>query len=165
MINYFVIPVLTLLVAYLSRKHIKQGLQDNASWYQHLGKPTWLPHSSILKEAWIFVYLLTAFAVLWFWNVPVFGVQHYIVGALMLVIAGLYVRWTKTFFVSQDLQRSKKIVMVGIVLTLAAIVVMFTASAIAAVIMLPFLIWLVGTYKLLSYQSHQTAPAADLETD
>lgn len=137
--NFIIIPAVIIATAIVGTRYIKQGLD---SWYKHLRKPKWTPPGSLIKEIWIFLYITTALAVLWYWNVPVVSWMHYIVGLLLLVNAYLNATWNKVFFIEHDFEKSYQRIKQLIITAGLAAVLMFFASAIGSLLMLPYIIWL-----------------------
>lgn len=137
--NFVIIPIVIIATAYSGRKYLRAGLKN---WYVNLHKPPWAPSARKVQEIRAFLFILTGFAVLWFWNVPAFTFWQYIVGAILLINAYLNVDWTKTFFFDHNFERSRPR-LIGLLVTAgAASVIMFPISGFAAILMLPYLTWL-----------------------
>ena len=138
--NLIIIPALIITLAYLSRQAIKQGLHP---WYDDLRKPKWTPPAKLIGEIWIFLYVITALAVLWYWNVPVAGWFKYIVGAVLLSNAYFHKTWNEVFFVQHDLAKASQVIKYLLISGLIAVVLMVIDSPIAAFLMLPYILWVV----------------------
>ena len=138
-INFIVIPAITIATAVIGARYSKQGA--TSSWYHNLHKPSWTPQGSTIGEIWIFLYILTTLAFMWYWNVPVFSWVHYIVGAIMLFNAFLNTYWNKLFFVEHNIEKAfKEMKLLNATSVVVAVVMIFQAP-IAAVGMLPYIIW------------------------
>lgn len=144
-INYIVIPLIVALVAVRGVRFTRQGLRP---WYAGLKKPNWTPSGTLIREIWIFIYLLTGFAVLWYWNVPVFGTMHYVVGGILLVNAYMNSEWNKIFFVQQNIAKAYRYMIMMNATTVLATIIIFTQSRIAALFFLPYIIWVAIATKL-----------------
>lgn len=138
-INFLVIPAITIAVAIFGARWSKQGA--TSAWYASLSKPKWTPQGSTIGEIWIFLYVFTTLAFMWYWNVPVFTWLHYVVGVLMLANAILNAYWNKLFFVDRNIAKAfKEMKLMNAIAVLATIVMVFQ-SPIAAIGMLPYIIW------------------------
>jgi tryptophan-rich sensory protein len=143
--NFVIIPAIIALTAYVGTGFTKRGLRN---WYSHLHKPKWTPTGQMIGQIWTILYLLTGFSMLWFWNVPAFGMWQYIVGAIMLVNAYLNAYWNKAFFVEHNFKKSIKWMQYLNATTIAAAVIMFITSHFAALLLVPYIIWVYIATKL-----------------
>ncbi len=143
--NFIIIPAIIIATSYFGVRYAKKGLN---SWYAHLKKPKWTPTGKIIGEIWTFLYVITGFAVMWFWNVPIFSFWHYIVGALLLANAYLNATWNRVFFVEHNFKKAYQRMVYMNVTAIAATVVMIFIAPIAAVFMLPYIVWVAIATKL-----------------
>ena len=145
-INFIVIPAVTIAAAVVGSRFAKQGV--TSSWYKNLKKPKWTPSGSMIGEIWLFLYILTTLAIMWYWNVPVFSYVHYAVGVVLLYNAYLNAYWNKWFFVDHDLPKAlKQMKILNITSVIVSIVMLFQAP-IAVLGMLPYIIWVGVATKL-----------------
>lgn len=144
--NFIIIPAITIATAYVGAKYAKRGAGSN--WYHKLPKPKWAPGGGTIREIWIFLYILTTLAFMWYWNVPVFSYVHYAVGALMLFNAYLNAYWNKLFFVDHNIKKAFQEMKLLNAMTVVVAVVMLFQAPIAAVAMLPYIIWVGIATKL-----------------
>lgn len=144
--NFIVIPAITIWLAVSGSRQTKQGLMP---WFKDLKKPHQVPSGKLIKEIWFFLYIITAGAVMWFWNVPAFGWFQLIVGLVLLANVYYHYTWKKIFFIQHDLAKatnaSKLLFFTGVLAT----VLMIEPSPIAAFLMLPYLIWLLLIYRFM----------------
>ena len=138
-INFIVIPLVTIVTAWQGAKYAKQGA--GSEWYRELPKPKWTPGGGTIREIWIFLYILTTLAVMWYWNVPIFSVFHYFVAAILFYNAYLNAHWNKLFFVEHNIPKALSEMKRMNVAALIATLVMLVQAPIAAVGMLPYIIW------------------------
>ncbi len=143
--NFLIIPAIIAFTAYKGSRFTKRGLHG---WYSHLHKPKWTPTGQMIGQIWTILYLLTGFAMLWFWNVPAFGVWQYVVGAIMLVNAYLNAYWNKAFFVEHNFKKSIKWMQYLNATTIVAAIIMFITSHFAALLLVPYIIWVYIATKL-----------------
>lgn len=136
--NFFVIPAIIAATAYVGTRFTRRGIRQ---WYTHLKKPTWTPSGQTIGQIWTILYLLTGFGILWFWNVPAFGKWQYIVGVILLVNAYLNAYWNKVFFVEHDLNKAIKWMQWLNGTTVLATVIMLPISRFAALLMVPYIVW------------------------
>lgn len=143
--NFFVIPAIIALTAYIGTGFTKKGIKQ---WYNHLKKPKWTPTGATIGQIWTILYLLTGFGILWFWNVPAFGKWQYIVGVILVVNAYLNAYWNKVFFVEHDFKKAYKWMMFLNGTTVLATLVMFPISRFSALLMIPYIVWVGIATKL-----------------
>jgi tryptophan-rich sensory protein len=143
--NFIVIPLVIIATAYLGSRYTKKGLKN---WYGNLKKPSWTPDGKTIGEIWTFLYLLTGFAILWFWNVPKFGWWHYVVGGVLIVNAFLNLYWNKIFFVEHNFSKALKWMKALNITSVIAAVIIFPFSNISAIAFLPYIIWVGVATKL-----------------
>lgn len=142
--NFIVIPAIIIATAIVGGRYTSQGLKP---WYENLKKPKWTPPGSLIGEIWLFLYITTALAVLWFWNVPVFSWVHYVVGAILLANAYLNATWNKVFFVEHNLQKAYKHMNIMNGTTILSAIIMYFSAPIASFLLLPYIIWVgIATY-------------------
>lgn len=145
-ISYILIPVAIAAMAYFGAKFAKQGLGGDG-WHESLRKPSWTPPGALIREIWIFIYVVTGLAILWYWNVPVISWVHFVTAVALLVNFYLNATWNRTFFVEHDLSKAYRHILKLDATTALVIILMFLASPIASMLMLPYLVWLViATY-------------------
>lgn len=137
-ISYIVIPLLTALTAYIGSKYTRAGLRP---WYASLHKPSWTPSGKLIKEIWIFLYLLIAVALLLFWTVTQISTLHYVIAALMLINAYLNATWNKVFFVEHNFAKAYKRMIYLNVTTVIVIVLMWSLYLLPALLLIPYVIW------------------------
>lgn len=148
--NFIIIPAIIIATAVVGSKHVKRGLKP---WYKNLKKPSWTPSGKLIGEIWFFLYIITGFAILWYWNVSYPGWFKYLTGAVLLLNAYLNANWNKIFFVQHDIPGAIKTMKLLNATTVIATVVMFIHSPIASFFMLPYIIW-VSIATRLTKQIH-----------
>lgn len=140
-INFIVIPAITIATAVIGSKYAKRGA--GSQWYSKLPKPKWTPQGGTIGEIWIFLYILTTLAVMWYWNVPVFSWPHYVVGALMLVNAYFNAHWNKLFFVEHNVEKAYKEMKLLNATSVIVALIMLVQATVAGLAMIPYIIWVV----------------------
>lgn len=143
--NFFVVPAVIILTAYIGGRFTRKGIRD---WYSHLKKPSWTPSGKTIGQIWTLLYLLTGFGILWFWNVPVYGITHYVIGIILIVNAYLNAFWNKVFFVEHNFAKAYKWMIFLNATTILVILLMLPKSFIAPVLFIPYVVWVGIATKL-----------------
>lgn len=143
--NFIIIPVVIIATAVIGNKYVKRGLKP---WYRDLKKPTWTPSGKLIGEIWFFLYIVTGFGILWYWNVAYPGWLKYVVAAVLLLNAYLNATWNKVFFVQHDIPGALKTMMYLNATSVLATILIFIHSPIAAFFILPYIIWVSIATKL-----------------
>ncbi len=143
-ISYLIIPIAVALVAYRGTKYTKQGL----SWYGGLRKPNWVPTRKLIKEIWIFLYLLILVSMVLFWTVTQLGVWHWVLLVVMLVNGYLNIIWNRTFFVEHKFAKAYRQVIYLNITTVVAIIIMWPIYLLPALLLTPYVIWVAIAAKL-----------------
>lgn len=136
--NYIIIPLVIIIVAVVGTRYTKQGVD---TWYQEIKKPSWTPSGSLIGAIWTFLYITTGLGILWYWNVPLVSWMHYVAGVILLVNAYLNATWSKIFFVEHNIPLAYKQMNIMNATTILATILMYFASPIASVLMLPYIVW------------------------
>ncbi len=144
-ISYVVIPLLVALTAYVGIKYTKVGLRN---WYPTLRKPSWTPSGKMIREIWIFLYILNMVAILLFWTVTQIGVWHYLLAGVLLVNAYLNATWNKTFFVEHSFAKAYKRMIYLNITTVIAIIIMWPIYLLPALLLIPYVVWVAIATKL-----------------
>jgi tryptophan-rich sensory protein len=145
-ISFIIIPLIIAFTAYKAVSYTKAGFK---SWYVGLRKPSWTPHWNLIKEIWIFLYILIAVAVMLFWIVTVASVWHYVLVAVLLLNAYLNATWMREFFVKHNFSQAYKRMIYWNITTLIAIIIMWPIYLLPALLLIPYLIWAQIATKLI----------------
>ena len=93
--NYFIIPLVTILVALFGNYFTAQGVNG---WYDGLTKPEWTPSGAFIGAMWTFLYVLVTAIVLRFWN-KFKGTNNFrLIIGLFIANAVLNATWSTVFF-------------------------------------------------------------------
>jgi translocator protein len=111
-------------------------------WYRNLDKPDWTPPNWMFPVIWSVLYVLIALAAARVAGVPENDFALWLWG-LQITINTL---WSGVFFGLHQMLAGVMIIMALWVAVLATTVAFWALDVIAAVIMIPYLIW--GTYTL-----------------
>ena len=143
-ISYLIIPILVALMAYRGTKYTKQGL----SWFAGLRKPSWVPPRKLIKEIWIFLYLLILVSMILFWSVTQPGVWHWILLAVMLFNGYMNIIWNRTFFVEHNFAKAYKQMIYLNISTVVAMIIMWPIYLLPALLLIPYVVWVAIATKL-----------------
>lgn len=139
--NYVIIPLIVILVAYAGKQFSEAGLKK---WYKSLKLPAITPDGSIIGAVWTAIYILAAISALIVWNSsmilhddPVFDV----IVSMLFINAVMNVAWNFLFFTLHMIGMSG-ITSVALGLSvLALILLIYPISALAAILLVPYLVW------------------------
>ena len=140
-LNYVIIPLITILVAFAGSQLTQSGLKK---WYKTLKLPSLAPDGSIIGAVWTAIYILAAISALIVWNSsailhddPIFSV----IVSMLFINAVINVSWSFLFF-SLHMIEWAGITSAALGLSvLALIMLIFPISVLAAVLLVPYLVW------------------------
>lgn len=93
-LNYIVIPLVTLGVAWLGNWLTSGGME----WYKTIKLPAWTPPGSVIGFAWTIIFILSTISALIVWNKFSHDKRFAWIIGLFLINAGLNVFWSFLFF-------------------------------------------------------------------
>lgn len=93
--NYFIIPLITILVALFGNYFTAQSVDG---WYQQLTRPEWTPSGGFIGGMWTFIYILVTAIVLIFWNKFKKAKNFKLIIGLFITNAILNATWSMLFF-------------------------------------------------------------------
>lgn len=142
-LNYFVIPLIVFLVAWLGGMITSAGMD----WYETINLPDFTPSGYVIGTVWTIIFILAAISALIVWNRFPRGRRFNWIIGVFLVNAFLNVFWSYLFFGEHLLGLA--IWEAGILAFSVAllIVVLRPFSRLAAILLYPYLFWVVfATY-------------------
>jgi tryptophan-rich sensory protein len=151
----FPIFLMTCAVAGAAGVFFKPG-----QWYRDLDKPAWTPPNWLFPVVWAVLYVLMAWAVTRVASIP----GNELAIALWALQIALNTLWSGVFFGLHRMLAGAAIIALLWLAVLATTVVFWTQDALAALMMVPYLVW--GTYALALNTSvwlrnrHRLLPAA-----
>src|SRR3989344_3946065 len=142
-LNYFLVPLATILVVWAGR--IFSAGSD--SWYQNLKKPKWTPAPAFIATIWTEIFILTCLSALMSINAPQTMTHLKTVIGLYVANAVLNILWSYIFFDRRKLGWAVVEAVVLAASVVALIVVLWSTMRFAAIVLLPYLVWVVfATY-------------------
>ncbi len=144
--NYLIIPAFVFLTAAFGNWLTNQGM----GWYQTINLPNWTPPGSIIGTVWTVLFILTAISVMIIWNRHFTEKNFLLIILIFLINALLNVGWSYIFF---SLNLIGPAIFGAAILSLSVlllIILIWPYSALASVLLLPYLGW-VGFATYLTY--------------
>lgn len=141
MIKLIIITLLTLIISFLSMDKID-------SWYQNLNKSSLTPPGYVFGIAWTILYILMSISVWIIWNKEkkiTLPIQLYII-QLILNFA-----WSPLFFKYHCINESLFLLLFIWMLVFIMIDIFYSIDKIAALLLVPYLIWLSFAFYLNYY--------------
>ncbi|MBA2935758.1 tryptophan-rich sensory protein [Sphingomonas sp. CGMCC 1.13654] len=134
-------------------------------WFASLAKPAAMPPGWVFPVAWTLLYILIGFAlamIVWARGASGRGIAI----GLFLVQFALNLAWSPVFFAGHKIGAAFAIILLMIVVTIAAILSFARIRSRAALLMLPYLVWLCfaaylnHAIEVLNPNAETLAPAA-----
>jgi len=136
-LNYFVIPLITLITGWLGGWFTNQGM----SWYETINKPGWTPPGSVIGMVWTLIYILTAICALIVWNKFKRNKKFWIIISLFILNAVLNFGWSYLFFY-KGLIGASIIEMIVLGLTIISLIYLIgTKMKKLSYLLYPYAIW------------------------
>jgi len=152
-LNYFIIPLLTILTAVTGSVITSRGM----SWYKTIIRPGFTPPGSIIGAIWTIIFILSASSLLIVWNsayvstainmtsgqiiTAVNSAERNVVVLVFIFNAILNVLWSWLFFSQQRMLIAFYEALVLDLTVVVLIILIWPASIIAAMLLLPYAIW------------------------
>lgn len=153
-INYFIIPLITILVAVLGSFLTSSGggAQNPTGWYSSINKPEFTPSGKIIGSVWTVIFILTAISALIVWNSSnVLQDKVLWIGAAFLLNAFLNVFWSYLFFKMHFIGAALIEMLFLELSVIALIILIYPISVLAMVLLIPYAVWvLFATYLTFS---------------
>ena len=118
------------------------ALTDTGPWFRALNKPAWQPPDSVFGPVWTTLYALIAASAALAWYDARNAKQRIVVVALFVLNAVLNAGWSLLFFHMQRPLWALAEIAVLWLATAALIAVLWPFSRRAAVLLLPYLLWI-----------------------
>ena len=115
--------------------------KPNLDWYTTLAKPGFTPPNGAFPAAWTILYVLSALAAWFVWHTPGKESDHRLAMIwffIQLVVGGL---WSVAFFWLHSPALGLGVIMAFLIAITITIVVFDRTSRLAAVLLMPLLLW------------------------
>ena len=146
-VNYFIIPLVTLIVAFIGSLLTSGGMD----WYENLNLPEGTPTGSFIGAIWTVIFILATISALIFWNKSERNSRFRLIVTLFVINAFLNVFWSFLFF-NQHLILASILEMIILELSVVALIVLILPiSKLASFLLLPYAIWVIFATNL-AYQ-------------
>ena len=131
-----------------------RGAED---FYQRLQLPAWAPPASLFGPVWTVLYVLMALAAWLVWRTGAEDRKRAL--ALFVVQLALNALWSWLFFGWHFGALAFADIVLLVVLIVATLIAFWRVSALAGVLLIPYLLW-VGFASMLNYSVWQLNPQA-----
>lgn len=143
--NYFVIPLLTLTVAWLGSIFTSIGIESG--WYDIISRPAWTPDGSVIGAAWTIIFILATISALIVWNKFKTDQRFKYIIVLFLVNGFLNFSWSFLFFTAHLIGVAVIWSSLIALSVLILIILIWPKSKLASVLLTPYLGWVIfATY-------------------
>jgi len=115
--------------------------RPNLAWYATLAKPTFTPPNGAFPVAWTILYVLSALAAWFVWHTPGKGSDHRLAMLWFFIQLVVGVLWSVAFFWLHSSALGLGVIMAFLVVITITIVVFDRTSRVAAVLLMPLLLW------------------------
>ena len=136
-LNYFVIPLIVLAVAWLGGQLIGSGM----TWYRTIKLPSFTPPGSIIGLVWTIVFILSAISAIIFWNKTAADNRFYWIIAIFIANAILNIAWSYLFFNQHLLGLATIEAAILDLSVIALIILLWPISKISAGLLVPYAGW------------------------
>ena len=133
---HYVLPVaLCFAVVWISQIFQSEALVE---WYPTLDKPSITPPSIVFPIAWSILYLLSGLSIGRLWDI---GNRGYV--GLWFLILGLNFLWSPMFFFMESPISGLAIILMLDIAVLSYVILTWSTSRFASIVMIPYLAWLI----------------------
>jgi len=143
--NYFIIPLLVLLVSALGSYFTSQGMMSG--FYDSLDLPALAPPGAVIGAVWTVIYILTAAAILIVWNRFKRDDTFNRIIWLFVINGVLNVMWSCIFFTREFIRLAIVDAAAMGITVLILISLIYPRSKWTSMLLLPYLVWVIfATY-------------------
>lgn len=138
-LNYLIIPLLVVFVSLTGSFFTTQGIESG--WYEQIAKPSWTPPGSLIGIVWTIIFVLTAFALLIFWNRARRDMNFWVTIGLFALNGFLNIFWSFLFFFQGWIGAA---FFEAVLLTLSVgvlIYLIYPKIRVAAYLLVPYFVW------------------------
>jgi len=142
-LNYFVIPLIVILVASVGSLITSSGM----GWYNDLNFPAFVPSGSFIGMMWTIIFILTAISVLLFYNKSDRSAHSMMISLLFFNNAFLNIFWCSLFFGQHMMGLALVEIFILNAVNLTLILLLWKKYRTSALLLFPYFIWVcVATY-------------------
>ena len=136
-INYFIIPLITLIVALSGSFLTKRGM----GWYETLNLPEIAPPGSIIGLVWTIIFILATISALIFWNKTPRDPRFNAIVIFFLINAVLNIFWSYLFFNQHQILASVIEMIILDITVIVLILLLWPISKLASYLLMPYAAW------------------------
>lgn len=137
-INYFIIPLIVIAIAYFGGVATSNGLEN---WYYNLNLPEIAPAGSFIGLMWTIIYILTTISALIVWNKLKKDKDFKLIISLFLVNGFLNFLWSYLFFGLNFIYTAFIEMIILNIVNLWLIIILRKKNLLASVLLIPYFIW------------------------
>ena len=152
---YFLIPIITILTAIGGSRFASEA---RGEWYTNIKKPKWTPPGRVIGIIWTVIFILTCASALIVWSGSPANPILVWLALIFLLNAALNVKWSWLFFGRHMLFAAFLDAVALDVLTWALVILIWPISQTAALLLLPYALWVIVAIYL-SYSIYRLNPA------
>lgn len=151
-LNYLLVPLITVLVAFSGSSFTNQGL---SSWYNNLHLPAIAPPGWLIGLMWTVIYILTTVSALILWNLTSdkwaqWQGRYWLIWFLFALNAFLNAYWSYLFFAKHLIGWAVVEMLLLEATNIALIFLSWKFSKTASLLLLPYFFW-VGFATYLAF--------------
>jgi translocator protein len=136
-VNYFIIPGITFLTAFIGSRVTASGML----WYRTIKLPPWTPPGYVISIAWTVIFVLATISALMWWNSSSRGPGFKWAIAAFILNAILNVTWSYLFFGRHEIGYSIIEMIFLLLSVLALMVLLYRDLPVASLLLLPYVLW------------------------
>ena len=136
-INYFIIPLITIAVAYFGGIVTSNGLE----WYYGLNLPSIAPEGSFIGLMWAIIYILTTISTLIVWNKLKKDKDFKLIIGLFVANAFLNWLWSYLFFGIHFIITAFLEMIILNIVNLILILLLWKKNIKASLLLTPYFLW------------------------
>jgi len=139
--NYFIIPVLVFLVAYMGVIFTSTGI--DSGWYEMITKPSFTPTGSFIGLVWTVIFILMILSALIFFNSKFSKRKFWIVSIIFFLNGLVNIFWSWLFFKNGFLGLAFFDALIIEATVLMLIVLIWRVSKVASILLIPYSLWVI----------------------
>lgn len=136
-LNYFIIPLIIFLVAFIGGQITGSGME----WYKNIKLPSWTPPGSVIGIVWTCIFILSAISVIIFWNLEPKPAYFKWILTLFVLNAVLNVFWSYLFFGQHLIGLAAIEAFLLGLSVLALVLLIWPLNMFSAVLLIPYGAW------------------------
>ena len=113
------------------------------SWFEIINKPSFTPPAIVFQIVWPILYVLMFVSLILFWKSKTLTNNKILPTLLFFAQLTLNLSWSSIFFINHNILLAFQIILLMIILLLLTIILFYKYSKLSAILLTPYLIWIV----------------------